>query len=767
MTRIWEEDIQRYTAQNWDAHIKALQDCVNLTNEVFKRGGLLETQFHKPYRRGQHTMAMDVARAFQDGIHLAAEAGTGTGKTLAYGVPAAILGVLHPGIPEAKEFRGRDKDPEEDEFTMRPLQTVISVHTLSLQDQLENDFNLISDITFAATNQRPTTLRVSGRENYFCEVSTRRLALEADEPPIKKLAAHLLQEFETLKAEGKIRSGITSELPSWPSVAHEFRRLFTANELNCALHKGKEFCNYDRAKGRIPKAHLIAINHNLLAVGWPGTWHQKVVDEAHTIEPVVVESTQLESSIEKLERALNRPNVGKSGPPGVPFKLPSSVTIDLVDQAKDIERAILENKIKRVRGPIEEETIARLQRLVDSIPSHCSSGISSIAGARNIKPSDIKAFFDQPGRAPDLSGIGKDAGKAMDALRNVKIFYTQANTILEFAKGPDKDSSTLVHWCEEPSPGAKNPHPILRITEADARPALKALHGNTPSIMTSATLAGPRGMTSFIESQGLTPENCRQGEYPAPFNLEEKMRIVIPKGIPEPGREEALWKAALPQKVLEAIKETAALPGGGGTLVLLTSKADMINVAEKIGATLKSHHIPLLVQDGTLERREMVEHMKTHGKTVLLGLDSFWTGIDIPGNALRHVVVCRIPFQVPTPLNEARKEIAQARGKNPFEEVDLRAAVNTMRQGIGRLIRTTSDDGLITILDPRVLTKSYGKALLARLPEASRSYEEHEPAEHQAQAYQSRGNWKDRGARSDTYQKPAWNPTRAPAPEDD
>lgn len=764
MNCIWGKNIKDLTPGAWEKHIQALQNCVDLTNEVFKKNGILESQFHKPYRKGQHNMALDVARAFQEGHHLAAEAGTGTGKTIAYGVPAAILGVLHPGIPQEKETK--EYEPNESSkksFDIRPLQTVISVHTLSLQDQLENDFNLISDITFAATKRRPKTLRVSGRDNYFCEVSTAKLAQEADGPAIKKIAIHLLQEYETLKTEGKIRSGITSELPSWPSVANEFRKLFTANELNCAMHKGKDVCNYDRAKGKIPNTHLIAINHNLLALNWPGTWHQKIIDEAHTIEPVVVESTQMESSLEKLERALAKPNVGKPGPAGVSFHLPTLLTLDIVNQANKIEDIILENRIKRIRGPIDEEITNQLQSLVASIPTHCANGISSIAGAKHIKSIDILNYFEKPGYAPDLSGIGNDARKAMDALRNLKIFYTQANTILEFSKGPKKENTTLVHWCEETNPNAKIPHPIFRITEADARPALKTLHGNTPSIMTSATLAGPKGLSSFIENQGLTLENCHQGEYPAPFNLEEKMRIIIPKNLPEPGKEEALWKTSLPQKVLEAIQETSALPGGGGTLVLLTSKIDMLNVAEKIGGILKSHKIPLLVQDGSLERREMVEHMKTHGKTVLLGLDSFWTGVDIPGNALRHVVICRIPFQVPTPLNEARKEIAQARGKNPFEEVDLRAAVNTMRQGIGRLIRTTSDDGLITILDPRVLTKSYGKSLLANLPEASRSYQSHEPA--QPPAYQPRAHWKNRG--NDTFQKPAWNPTKAPTPEED
>ena len=187
MKSYWEDSIHDLAPHTWEAHKEALNHCLELTNRVFEPGGILETQFGKPYRKGQHSMAMDVARSFQEGRHLAAEAGTGTGKTLAYGVPAAILGILHPGIPS--------KNEDSDEITTNPLQTVISVHTLSLQDQLEEDFTLIAEVTKAATGSEPKTLRLSGRENYFCEVSTRRMALEADEPTIKEAATRLLEEY--------------------------------------------------------------------------------------------------------------------------------------------------------------------------------------------------------------------------------------------------------------------------------------------------------------------------------------------------------------------------------------------------------------------------------------------------------------------------------------------------------------------------------------------------------------------------------------------
>ena len=539
------------------------------------------------------------------------------------------------------------------------------------------------------------------------------------------------------------------------------KRLFTANELNCAQHKGKEHCNYNRAKAKIPKSHLLAINHNLLAIGWPGTWHQKIIDEAHTIEPVVVESTQMETSIEKLERARNRPNVGKSGPPGVSFKLSNAICLDIIETAREIEKNITSNKIRRVRGPLNEELTKKLQKLLDTIPKMAADGISTIAGAKSISKSDMKNFFEKPGSVPDLTGVGADYPKVMDALRNIKMFYTQTLTMLEFSKGPLKEDSTMVHWVEEPGPGSNERNPVLRITEADARPALKDLHVGTPSIMTSATLSGSKGIQSFVQSQGLNEENCRTGEYAAPFNLEEKMKIVIPKGIPEPGKQEANWKADLPDNVLNAVRETAKLPEGGGTLVLLTSRADLNAVAKILGPILQEENIPMLAQGGDLGRKEMVDQMKEKGNAVLLGLDSFWTGIDVPGNALRHVVITRVPFQVPTPLVEARREIAESRDQNAFQEVDLRSAISTMRQGIGRLIRTTEDNGLITILDPRVVTKSYGKTLLERLPEPSSSYEEHVPVE-----YTSKTSGRGFYRKPENPYKPAWNPTMPPGEDD-
>jgi ATP-dependent DNA helicase DinG len=156
---------------------------------------------------------------------------------------------------------------------------------------------------------------------------------------------------------------------------------------------------------------------------------------------------------------------------------------------------------------------------------------------------------------------------------------------------------------------------------------------------------------------------------------------------------------------------------GGGSLVLFTSYADMRQVGERLAPIYAGARRTFLMQGEGLSRTELTRRLRKEGDAILFGTDSFWTGVDVPGNALSQVVITRLPFEVPThPILEARTEHIRERGGNPFNELTLPDALIKFRQGIGRLIRKATDRGVITILDTRILQKAYGRLFLGSLP---------------------------------------------------
>lgn len=200
----------------------------------------------------------------------------------------------------------------------------------------------------------------------------------------------------------------------------------------------------------------------------------------------------------------------------------------------------------------------------------------------------------------------------------------------------------------------------------------------------------------------------------SPFDYARNMRVYVAADIPLPSPQEA-------KLALDALTDyirfcVAAVPGG--TLVLFTSYTDMRAVAGTLEPEFRTASRPFLMQGADLSRTELADQMRRLGNAVLFGTDSFWTGVDVPGDALAQVIVTRLPFDPPThPITEAKTEWIRDHGGNPFNDLTLPDALIKFRQGIGRLIRTQSDRGLITILDSRVLAKSYGRLFLQCLPQ--------------------------------------------------
>lgn len=271
-----------------------------------------------------------------------------------------------------------------------------------------------------------------------------------------------------------------------------------------------------------------------------------------------------------------------------------------------------------------------------------------------------------------------------------------------------------VYWAEKAGT-ARFPNTVLRSAPLDLAATLRsALFSNpSPLILTSATLAEGGSLDSFRERIGA--DHALGLVEPSPFDYERNMKVFVAGDAPSPTAE----KGALDDRWLADYITFCSLRMTGGTLVLFTSHQTLRQAVEMCQGPLREAGRQLLKQEVGTSRHDLVQEMKKVGNAVLFGTDTFWTGIDIPGPALSQVIITRLPFESPGhPVSEARAEILQEAGRNPFAEMTLPDALMQFRQGVGRLIRKASDKGIITILDSRILYKTYGKRFLAQLPQS-------------------------------------------------
>jgi len=462
-------------------------------------------------------------------------------------------------------------------------------------------------------------------------------------------------------------------------------------------------CFYQKAKARIEAAQVLIVNHSLffslLNVGPAGAGREQVrgvlrpddfvvLDEAHTVPEVATDHTGTHISnvgVERLLKSLYHPakrrgllakHGGASDQQAVEDALEASAVFFEFLHAK----LLVNQPIVRVRSPdaaepLLDEPLARL----------------------------IAKVGDLWNRLPDERGSGRD--EIHDKLERLKGYRH------EIAGWLDQEAKQTVYWLERG--GRRQTVVTLRAAPLDVAPYLREnlFNRGTSVLLSSATLTVGGHIEPFQRRAGA--DGAETAVEHSPFDFARHMRVSVAADIAPPSAQGAkLDLAALIDYI-----EFCTLRVPGGSLVLFTSYHDMRHVADALQPVYAREQRPFFLQGAGGSRTELTHQLRAAGNGVLFGTDSFWTGVDVPGKALSQVIITRLPFDPPThPVAEARAEWVREQGGNPFNDLTLPDALMKFRQGVGRLIRSKTDRGLVTILDTRILTKSYGREFLACLP---------------------------------------------------
>ncbi len=623
------------------------------------------------FRIPQKLMAQRIAASLGDCRNLCVEAPTGVGKSFAY---------LTPVIKFAQ-------------YVSRPV--IISTETINLQEQLiEKDLPLLRK----ATNLDFSACLAKGRSNYLC---LRRLNMLTDDRkeqllPLRSMQLELerVAEWSTHSADGDPDVGnFNVDLAVWGMVCSESGNCLASR---CAYFRR---CFYFKARQRWEKADIIVANHALfltdlkmrqsedLSSALLPSYSAVIVDEAHTLEDSAADHLGLAVSQIGMLAWLNR-LFAENGRGLLMHKGEEELELrGKVTELRSHVRSFFRFFAEYVHRQNRNDTIRRIET-PDIFPDTVSEPLAKLRKG-------LQTLVDKL----DSDEDAKDYCCELDAQLSRCDAYLDA--IADFLSMSQPDS---VYWAEENREAME-----LRGAPINVAALLKQLLFELPIpvILTSATLTVENKFDYYLNRVGFDAGETLQLE--SPF-LPEQVKLLLPQTMPEPA--EPAYPEALANKVVQAVRLTH-----GKAFVLFTSYQQMRDCAESLRSFFNDEGILMLVQGDDLRRSAMLRKFKEDVNSVLFGVDSFWTGVDVPGEALSNVIVAKLPFAVPShPLIQARCEELEKRKQNPFMHYSLPEAVLKFRQGVGRLIRSQSDRGYIVILDRRILSKRYGKTFLNSMP---------------------------------------------------
>jgi ATP-dependent DNA helicase DinG len=632
-------------------------------NKIFGPDGLIAHAHPEyEYRPGQIQMARAVMRAFEERRHVIVEAGTGTGKTLAYLVPA---------VAAALGGRGR---------------VIVSTGTKNLQEQLmEKDIPFLQSVL----PKKFTAAYMKGRNNYVC---LQRLKRAEGSPVLDGLEE--VDYFEEITHWAKqSETGDRAELANLPESLSFWRHIDARSEI-CIGQKCPDFdaCFITRMRNRAQNADIIVVNHHLFFADLAlrnsaygsvlPDYSAVILDEAHLIEDVASEYFGAQVSNYQVEDLLRDVGAVTIENAEVDREV-TKTSARLLRFADNFWTGFREGRGAEGRYPIIPGTFATRSKDGEMQATALGDLYVAVNGAMARLETTLDALKDKP---PEIENL----------VRRIRQIRFDLQFIITGAE------KTFVYWLERRGRGL-----FLRASPIDVSGLLEdKLFGEVGTVvLTSATLSSAGSFAFIRERLGLDQAEGLIAE--STFDYQSQALLYLPPQMPDPRSRE--WPEAAAAEVVKVVTATE-----GRAFVLSTSFAGMQSLYDLVTPELD---YPCFLQ-GSASKGRLLERFRETPNAVLFATSSFWQGVDVRGEQLSCVIIDKLPFAVPTdPIVAARQRYIEEQGGSSFHEYSVPQAIISLKQGLGRLIRSTTDRGVLAVLDPRLRTKGYGRLFLQSLPQ--------------------------------------------------
>lgn len=643
-------------------------------SECLSDSGPLKNIFSGFSPRPQQTqMAKAVEQGLVSGRRVVIEAGTGVGKSLAYLLPSALWA------------------------TANSKKVVVATYTKALQEQLiRKDLPIVQKLLKSGDVALKFSL-LMGSENYLCLHRLNR----AFDGNANLLISTEQQEMldQIIKWSEHATTGLRSQIPF--DVQGELWESVNRDADVCLGKNGPCWgaCLYRKDIAKARDSHILVINQHLLLAGLPNwlDFNAVVIDEAHNLEDVAVSSLGVTLSDSKIKRLLDdtyniknfRGIVARIR--GVPKEILSELKLNINKTQK--ESAIFFVSVREKLRLVQDFSLASggsAKRILE--PQIVDDGLTPCLGEIEQILQRCLACCANKEDELQLTALSK---RYLDVIKQLRQFLRCNET-------------NYAYWAELRTVRRK-PVTLICVKPVDVSAALKEIlfDKQFPIILTSATLSVDQSFEHFKQRIGLSEAN--ELLVDSPFDYESNARLFLPHDLPDPNINPEEYDKNVVDFCLRFVD---CVPGG--IFFLFTSWKTLKNTASEIQA--RGVKRPVFTQGAELPAK-LLDGFKAAKNGILLGTDTFWQGVDVPGAALSAVVITKLPFLPPdTPLEQARQEWYSRQGKAPFEYYILPRAVIKFRQGFGRLIRTQTDFGAVIVLDPRLRTKKYGKVFTNSIP---------------------------------------------------